>query len=93
MSHRSLIRSLPHALIALLVVLLLAACTTVQPAAAPADAGTGAAPVEPKSGGVLIAARGADAKGLDPHVQTAFSSFRALEHIYEPLLNVGWTPT
>jgi peptide/nickel transport system substrate-binding protein len=88
MSHRSLIRSLPHALIALLVVLLLAACTTVQPAAAPADAGAGAAPVEPKSGGVLIAARGADAKGLDPHVQTAFSSFRALEHIYEPLLRL-----
>ena len=48
MSHRSLIRSLPHALIALLVIFLLAACTTVQPAAAPADAGAAAEPATPK---------------------------------------------
>jgi peptide/nickel transport system substrate-binding protein len=40
----------------------------------------------PKKGGTLIAARAADAKGLDPHKQTAFSSFRLLELIYEPLL-------
>ena len=40
----------------------------------------------PKAGGVLIAARAADMQGLDPHKQTAFSSFRALEHIYDPLL-------
>ncbi len=40
----------------------------------------------PKRGGTLIAARAADAKGLDPHKQTAFSSFRLLELIYEPLL-------
>ncbi len=39
-----------------------------------------------KKGGTLIAARAADAKGLDPHKQTAFSSFRLLELIYEPLL-------
>ena len=43
-------------------------------------------PASPKPGGVLIAARAADMKGLDPHKQTAFSSFRALEHIYDPLL-------
>ncbi|MBL8093894.1 MAG: hypothetical protein JNL73_06960, partial [Anaerolineales bacterium] len=42
----------------------------------------------PKSGGTLIAARAADMTGLDPHKQTAFSSFRVLEHIYEPLLNL-----
>ncbi|MBI3734141.1 MAG: ABC transporter substrate-binding protein [Chloroflexi bacterium] len=40
----------------------------------------------PKLGGTLIAARAADAKGLDPHKQTAFSSFRMLELIYDPLL-------
>jgi len=40
----------------------------------------------PKAGGTLIVARAADAKGLDPHKQTAFSSFRLLELIYEPLL-------
>ncbi len=40
----------------------------------------------PKTGGILIAARAADAKGLDPHKQTAFSSFRMLELIYDPLL-------
>jgi len=40
----------------------------------------------PKSGGILIAARAADAKGLDPHKQTAFSSFRVLDLIYDPLL-------
>ena len=40
----------------------------------------------PKTGGTLIVARAADAKGLDPHKQTAFSSFRLLELIYEPLL-------
>ena len=39
----------------------------------------------PKKGGTLIAARAADAKGLDPHKQTAFSSFRMLEMIYDPL--------
>lgn len=42
----------------------------------------------PKKGGILIAARAADAKGLDPHKQTAFSSFRLLELIYEPLLTL-----
>ena len=40
----------------------------------------------PKSGGTLIGARAADAKGLDPHKQTAFSSFRMLEMIYDPLV-------
>ena len=43
-------------------------------------------PEEPRPGGTLIAARAADMQGLDPHLQTAFSSFRALEHIYDPLL-------
>jgi peptide/nickel transport system substrate-binding protein len=43
-------------------------------------------PKSPKPGGVLIAAHAADMKGLDPHKQTAFSSFRVLEHIYDPLL-------
>ncbi len=40
----------------------------------------------PKTGGILIGARAADAKGLDPHKQTAFSSFRMLELLYDPLL-------
>ncbi len=43
----------------------------------------------PKEGGTLIVARAADAKGLDPHKQTAFSSFRLLELIYEPLLGLN----
>lgn len=65
--------------------LLLTAC--VSPAApaqnaAPAQSGS----TTPKNGGTLIAARAADAKGLDPHKQTAFSSFRVLELIYDPLL-------
>ncbi|HAJ35425.1 MAG TPA: ABC transporter substrate-binding protein [Chloroflexi bacterium] len=88
MSHHALFRSLLRAAALLLVIFLLAACSTVQPTAAPVDAGAAAASVTPKSGGVLIAARAADAKGLDPHVQTAFTSFRALEHIYEPLLRL-----
>jgi len=74
---------------------LLVACTrTVPPAAssgstAPTAAGAGAAtqaqPGAPKQGGTLIAARAEDMKGLDPHKQTAFSSFRMLELIYDPL--------
>lgn len=40
----------------------------------------------PKTGGTLIGARAADAKGLDPHKQTAFSSFRMLEMVYDPLV-------
>lgn len=68
-----------------LCVLLLAACVApAAPVAAPADSAP--APSEPKSGGILIAARAADAKGLDPHKQTAFSSFRVLEQIFDPLL-------
>jgi len=39
----------------------------------------------PKKGGTLIAARAADATGIDPHKQTAFASFRMLELIYDPL--------
>jgi len=42
----------------------------------------------PKTGGTLIVARAADAKGLDPHKQTAFSSFRLLELIYDSLLGL-----
>lgn len=39
-------------------------------------------------GNVLVMARAADATGLDPHTQTAFASFRLLELIYEPLVNL-----
>jgi peptide/nickel transport system substrate-binding protein len=42
----------------------------------------------PKKGGVLIAARAADAIGLDPHKQTAFSSFRVMELIYDTLVTL-----
>ncbi|HVU12607.1 MAG TPA: ABC transporter substrate-binding protein [Phototrophicaceae bacterium] len=37
---------------------------------------------------MLVMARAADATGLDPHTQTAFASFRLLELIYEPLVNL-----
>ncbi|RPI95641.1 MAG: ABC transporter substrate-binding protein, partial [Chloroflexi bacterium] len=37
---------------------------------------------------VLIMARAADTTGLDVHTQTAFASFRLLELIYEPLVNL-----
>lgn len=37
---------------------------------------------------VLILARSSDATGLDPHTQTAFGSFRLLEQIYEPLVEL-----
>lgn len=36
----------------------------------------------------LVMARSADTTGLDPHTQTAFASFRLLELIYEPLVNL-----
>lgn len=36
----------------------------------------------------LVMARAADATGLDPHTQTAFASFRLLELIYEPLVQL-----
>lgn len=42
----------------------------------------------PKKGGVLIAARAADATGLDPHKQTAFASFRVMELIFETLVTL-----
>jgi peptide/nickel transport system substrate-binding protein len=41
-----------------------------------------------EGGNVLIMARAADTTGLDPHTQTAFASFRLLELIYEPLVNL-----
>lgn len=37
---------------------------------------------------VLVMARSADTTGLDPHTQTAFSSHRLLELIYEPLVEL-----
>ncbi len=40
---------------------------------------------------VLILARSSDATGLDPHTQTAFGSFRLLEQIYEPLVQLDPT--
>lgn len=55
-----------------------------KPTEAPKPAAT-AAPAGPKSGGTLIAARAEDMKGLDPHKQTAFSSFRMLELMYDSL--------
>ena len=41
-----------------------------------------------EDGDILIMARAADTTGLDPHTQTAFASFRLLELIYEPLVNL-----
>src|SRR5688572_21468908 len=41
-----------------------------------------------EDGNILIMARAADTTGLDPHTQTAFASFRLLELIYEPLVNL-----
>lgn len=40
------------------------------------------------SSNTLVMARSADTTGLDPHTQTAFASFRLLELIYEPLVNL-----
>lgn len=37
---------------------------------------------------ILVMARAADTTGLDPHTQTAFASFRLLELIYEPLVQL-----
>lgn len=48
--------------------------------------GTTAHPVAAQQNNVLIMARAVDATGLDPHTQTAFSSLRLLELIYEPLI-------
>ena len=39
-------------------------------------------------GNTLIMARAADATGLDPHTQTAFTSFALLQMIYEPLITL-----
>jgi peptide/nickel transport system substrate-binding protein len=44
--------------------------------------------VAQSSSNTLIMARATDATGLDPHTQTAFASFRLLELIYEPLVNL-----
>jgi peptide/nickel transport system substrate-binding protein len=51
-------------------------------AATTAPAATEATPI---LGGNLIFARAAEAQGLDPQLQTAFSSFVVLGFIYEPL--------
>lgn len=89
MSHHSRFRPMLYLSAVLIALIVLAGCTTVQQGApAASEPVTAAEPATPKTGGVLIAARAADAKGLDPHVQTAFSSFRMLEHIYEPLLRL-----
>lgn len=47
-----------------------------------------AAPALGQNSNVLVMARAADTTGLDPHTQTAFASFRLLELIYEPLVNL-----
>jgi peptide/nickel transport system substrate-binding protein len=57
---------------------------TVQVVVTPTAAPTAA----PKKGGTLIAARAADAQGLDPHKQTAFSSFRVMELIFDTLVTL-----
>jgi peptide/nickel transport system substrate-binding protein len=49
---------------------------------------TGAVAAQDDSSNVLVMARAADATGLDPHTQTAFASFRLLELIYEPLVQL-----
>ncbi len=69
----------------LVLVLVLVVLAVLAPGQAMVQA-QGTPTVTPKMGGTLIAARAADAKGLDPHKQTAFSSFRMLELIYDPLL-------
>jgi len=74
-----------------MMALLIAGCAA--PAAAPAtdataDENAADENAPPGEGGTLIVARATDAKGLDPHKQTAFSSFRLLELIYEPLLGL-----
>jgi peptide/nickel transport system substrate-binding protein len=58
----------------LLIVTLLALVMTLMPAAAQSN--------------TLVMARAADTTGLDPHTQTAFASFRLLELIYEPLVDL-----
>ena len=81
------------ALMSAAAALLLAACGAA-PTAAPPAAATAVPPkptavpvaAGPKKGGTLIAARSEDMKGLDPHKQTAFASFRMLELVYDPLL-------
>lgn len=42
----------------------------------------------PKKGGTLVIARAADSKGLDPHKQTAFSSFRFFDLVYNTLVGL-----
>ncbi len=44
------------------------------------------APSAAQGDNILIMARAVDATGLDPHLQTAFSSLRLLDLIYEPLV-------
>ncbi|MCI0714094.1 MAG: ABC transporter substrate-binding protein [Chloroflexi bacterium] len=44
------------------------------------------APGAAQDGNVLIMAREVDAQGLDPHTQTAFSSLRLLDLVYDPLV-------
>ncbi len=44
------------------------------------------APSAAQGNNILIMARAVDATGLDPHLQTAFSSLRLLDLIYEPLV-------
>jgi len=48
----------------------------------------GGAALAQDGGNTLILARAVDATGLDPHTQTAFSSLRLLELIYEPLVTL-----
>ena len=48
--------------------------------------GSASSPTAAQDGGTLVWAREVDAQGLDPHTQTAFSSLRLLDLIYEPLV-------
>ena len=94
MDYRILRRHTLLGLVMVALLLVLAACAVAPQAPAAGEAGaTESAPAAgeaaaPTAGGVLIAARAADGKGLDPHLQTAFASHRMLEHIYEPLLGL-----
>ncbi len=61
------------------------AATEVATVAATEAATEAPAAGQPIPGGTLVFARAAEAQGLDPHLQTAFSSFVVLGFIFEDL--------
>lgn len=77
----------------------LGACTQPVAPAAPAPANSDndnvattaadtTAADEPKRGGTLTAAIGADPQGFDPHLTSAYSSFEVLENVFNTLVTV-----